>query len=306
MIFFRDKFFNIDRKTVVTFGKFDGIHKGHRKLFAAAREIADREGLLLAAFAFKVAGGCSFGYMEKEQITTFEEREEIFEELGADIIVEYPFDEEVARTEPLAFLEQIIKNRLNAAYVVVGSDWQFGKDRAGNTDMLKAAQKLYNFNAVVLDKELYQGKEISSSWIREEIRNGNMENVNILLDYPYTIKGTVEHGNHIGTSMGFPTVNIVPGENKLLPPRGVYASKVLIDNKMYYGVTNIGVKPTVSSEERLTIETFILNFEGDIYREDLKVQLFHFQRPEMKFSDRGNLANQIKQDVDFTKSYFMI
>lgn len=306
MIFIRDKHFNINQKTVVTFGKFDGIHKGHRKLFVKAREIADKENLLLVAFAFKVVSGCRFGYMENEQITTSDERADIFENLGVDVIVEYPFDEETAQTEPLTFLENVIKNMLNAAYVVVGSDWNFGKDRAGNTDVLKASQKLYNFTAVVMDKELYQGKEVSSTWIREEIRNGNMENVNILLDYPYTVNGTVEHGNHIGTGMGFPTINIVPCPNKLLPPRGVYASKVLIDGETYYGVTNIGVKPTVSEEEQLTIETYIIGFDKDAYKEKLKVQLFHFQRPEMKFNDIATLANQINQDVEFTKSYFMI
>ena len=306
MIFIRDKFFKMDPKTVVTFGKFDGIHKGHRKLFRTAKEIADKENLTLVAFTFKVAQGCSFGYMENEQITTFDEREEIFEELGVDVVVEYPFDMETAQTEPLIFLERIIKNNLNAAYVVVGSDWNFGKNRAGNTDTLKASQKLYNFTAVVLEKELYQGKEISSTWIREEIKNGNMENVNILLDYPYTINGTVEHGNHIGSTMGIPTVNIVPHPDKLLPPKGVYASKVIIDDETYYGVTNIGVKPTVSQNEKLTIETFIIGFDKDVYKEKLKVLLFHFQRPEMKFGNMEKLADQINQDILFTKSYFMI
>lgn len=306
MIFIRDKHFSFDRRTVVTFGKFDGIHKGHRKLLKTAREIADREGLLLVAFAFKVVPGCSFGYMEKEQITTFEEREDIFEGLSVDAVVEYPFDEEVANTEPLAFLEMVIKNMLNAAYVVVGTDWSFGKNREGNIDVLKASQKLYNFNAVILDKEFYQGREISSTWVREEIRSGNMENANILLDYPYTINGTVEHGNHIGSTMGIPTINIIPCKDKLLPPNGVYASKVIVDGELFYGVTNIGNKPTVSDNEQLTIETFIIGFDRDVYNEELKVQLLHYQRPEMKFGNMDMLAIQIKQDIEFTKSYFMI
>lgn len=306
MIFIRDKHFSFDRRTVVTFGKFDGIHKGHRKLLKTAREIADRENMPLVAFAFRVVPGCRFGYMEKEQITTFEEREDIFEQLGVDAIVEYPFDEEVANTEPLIFLENVIKNMLNAAYVVVGTDWNYGRNRAGDTDMLKASQKLFNFNAVVMDKEIYQGREISSTWIREEIRNGNMENTNILLDYPYTINGTVEHGNHIGSTMGIPTINIIPCKDKLLPPNGVYASKVIIDGELFYGVTNIGIKPTVSDNEQLTIETFIIGFDKDVYNEELKVQLLHYQRPEMKFGNMEMLSNQIKQDIEFTKSYFMI
>ena len=306
MIVIDNKAFSLTGRSVVTFGKFDGIHKGHRKLFDKAREIAKAENMFLVAFTFKAAKGLSFSYMDGEKITTSKERYDIFKELGVDIVVEYPFDNDTAAMEPLSFIEEIIKNRLNAAYVVVGSDWSFGKDRAGNISVLKAAQKLYRYEAVVLEKELYNHREISSSWIREEVTDGNMENANILLGYPYTITGNVQHGNHLGTSMGVPTVNIIPEEDKILPPKGVYASKVVIDNTSYYGITNIGVKPTVSEENVITIETFILDFDKDVYKQDIKVQLFHFQRPEMRFGSVEALTNQIAKDIEFTKTYFML
>ena len=306
MIVIDNKAFSLTGRSVVTFGKFDGIHKGHRKLFEKAREIAKAENMFLVAFTFKVEKGQGFTYMEGEKITTDKERYDIFKELGVDIVVEYPFDIDTAAMEPLNFIEEIIKNKLNAAYVVVGSDWSFGKDRAGNTVVLKAAQKLYKYEAVVLEKELYNHREISSSWIREEVAEGNMENANILLGYPYTIAGKVRHGNKLGTKMGIPTVNIIPEDEKILPPRGVYASKVVIDEQTYYGITNIGVKPTVTEENKITIETFILNFDKDVYKEDIKVQLFHFQRPEMKFGSVDALTNQIAKDIDFTKTYFML
>ena len=306
MIVIDNKAFSLTGRTVVTFGKFDGIHKGHRKLFDKAREIAKAENMFLVAFTFKAAKGLSFPYMEGEKITTSKERYDIFKELGVDIVVEYPFDNDTAAMEPLSFIEEIIKKRLNAAYVVVGSDWSFGRDRAGNISVLKAAQKLYRYEAVVLEKELYNHREISSSWIREEVTNGNMENAAILLDYPYTISGNVCHGKKIGSTMGIPTVNIVPEDEKILPPYGVYASKVYIGNELYYGVTNIGVRPSVPEQSGLAIETFILDFDKDVYEENIKVCLCHFQRPEMKFSDMQALAKQIEQDVQFTKSYFMI
>ena len=306
MIVIDNKAFSLTGRTVVTFGKFDGIHKGHRKLFDKASEIAKAENMFLVAFTFKAAKGLSFPYMEGEKITTSKERYDIFKELGVDIVVEYPFDNDTAAMEPLSFIEEIIKKRLNAAYVVVGSDWSFGRDRAGNISVLKAAQKLYRYEAVVLEKELYNHREISSSWIREEVTNGNMENANILLGYPYTITGNVQHGNHLGTSMGVPTVNIIPEEDKILPPKGVYASKVIIDNTLYYGITNIGVKPTVSEENVITIETFILDFDKDVYKADIKVQLFHFQRPEMRFGSVEALTSQIAKDIEFTKTYFML
>ena len=306
MTIINDKEFQMPSRTIVTFGKFDGIHKGHRKLFRTAREIADKENIPLVAFTFKVCEGCRFGYMENSRITTDKERNDIFKELGADIVVEYPFDEETASMEPMDFIRNVIYKMLRASYVVVGCDWTFGKNRAGNTDVLKASQKLFDFTAVVLDKESYQQKEIGSSWIREEILNGNMENVNILLDYPYTITGKVRHGKKIGSTMGIPTVNIEPEENKILPPYGVYASKVIIGDKNYYGVSNIGVRPTVPEQQGIAIETFILDFDEEVYDEYIKVLLYHFQRPEMKFSDMRSLAKQIENDVQFTKSYFML
>ncbi len=306
MIVIDNKDFGLTGRSVVTFGKFDGIHKGHRKLFAKAKELAKAENMFLVAFTFKAKKGQGFTYMEGEKITTNKERLDIFKELGADIVVEYPFDEETANMEPLQFIEKIIKDKLNAAYVVVGTDWSFGKDRAGNTDVLKAAQKLYRYTAVVLDKEMYNHREISSSWIRDEVSEGNMENANILLGYPYTIAGKVEHGRHLGTTMGIPTVNIIPEEDKILPPKGVYASKVIIDDVTYYGITNIGVKPTVTEDNMITIETFIMDFDKNVYHEDIKVQLFHFQRPEMRFQGVEALTNQIAKDIEFTKTYFML
>lgn len=306
MIVIDNKAFSLTGRSVVTFGKFDGIHKGHRKLFDKAKEIAKENNMFLVAFTFKAIKGLGYSYMEGDKITTANERYDIFKELGVDIVVEYPFDRETANMEPLKFIEEIIKNRLNAAYVVVGEDWSFGKDRAGDTIVLKAAQKLYKYEAVVLEKEYYSKKEISSSWIREELSEGNMENANILLGYPYTISGKVRHGNHLGTSLGVPTVNIIPEEDKILPPKGVYASKVIIDSETYYGITNIGTKPTVTDENIVTIETFILDFDKDVYKENIKVQLYHYQRPEMKFKDIDALTNQIAKDIEFTKTYFML
>ena len=125
MTIINDKNFQMQSNTVVTFGKFDGIHKGHRKLFKTAREIADKENLPLVAFTFKVCEGCKFGYMENSRITTDKERNEIFESLGADYVVEFPFDEEVAATEAMDFIRNVISNMLKASYVVVGTDWTF-------------------------------------------------------------------------------------------------------------------------------------------------------------------------------------
>lgn len=306
MICIKNKDFVLDERTVVTLGKFDGIHKGHRKLIQKACEIAGEKGLKTAVFTFKVAPGYNFPYMESEKITTFSEREEILEKLGVDILVEYPFDTEVADTAPVDFLADVLKDRMKAAYVVVGEDWTFGKGGSGNADTLKKAGKTLGFEPVILEKETYDGRKIGSSWVREEIAAGHMETVNILLDYPYSIEGIVVHGNIIGRTIGFPTANIIPDKDKILPPFGVYASRVVTPFGEYYGITNIGVKPTVSDNNAVNVETNLIGYDGDLYGSRIQVELIHFQRPEMKFGSVEMLKNQLVRDIEFSKTYFML
>lgn len=306
MLCVKDGNYSSKQNTIVMLGKFDGVHKGHRKLFQIASEIREKEHLPIVVFSFKVAEGLSYDYMDGRHITTFSEREIMFERLGADVFIEYPFDDSVAGMEPLKFIEDIIHNMLNASYVVVGSDWTFGKEGKGDCDLLKASQKLFNFTAVVAEKERYDGREICSTWIRREMEKGNMENANILLGYPFTIIGKVVHGNEIGRTIGFPTANIIPPEDKLLSPNGVYASRIIIEGKEYFGVTNVGVKPTVEYDGPLTVETFIIDLYEDIYDKTIEVQLIHFQRPEMRFKDRETLKKQLSQDIEFAKSYFIM
>lgn len=306
MLCITDKDFLLNKKTVVTLGKFDGIHRGHKKLIDEARRIADEKGYLLVVFTFKVAPDCKFDYMSGDVINTMPEREFLFEKRGVDILVEYPFDEETANMPPLDFLESVLKNRLNAQSVVVGTDWTFGKMGEGNSDLLKASQKLFDFSAVVIDKETYEGREISSTYIKEELNAGNMETVNILLGYPYTIVGQVVHGKELGRTIQVPTINIELDADKIVPPYGVYSSKIILDGTEYYGVSNIGIKPTVGEDNKLCIETHIFNFNENIYDRTVEIQLFHFERPEMKFNDIDALKNQLNRDIEFTKSYFML
>lgn len=304
MLCIKDRDFRLDGRTVVTLGKFDGVHRGHRKLIDTAKRIAITNNMRLAVFTFRVPDGLSYPYMDSSQITTFGERERIFEELGANVLIEFPFDDRIAGMEPLTFIEKVLKEKLNAAFIVVGCDWRFGKGGEGGCDLLKASQKIYGFEAVVLEKELHDGREIGSSWVRDEIRKGNMETVSILLGRPYAVRGMVVHGSEIGRQMGFPTVNMIPGREKLLPPNGVYASRIILADGGFYGVTNVGVKPTVSDEGAVTVETNIFDFDREIYGQEAVVELVHFQRPEMKFTGRENLAQQLERDIAFAKSFF--
>ena len=199
-----------------------------------------------------------------------------------------------------------MKNKMKAAYIVVGEDWTFGKGGRGNAQTLRSNCDKLGFEPVILKKETYDGRKIGSSWVREEIAAGHMETVNILLDYPYSITGVVVHGNRIGRTIGFPTANILPGDDKILPPFGVYASKTLIDGKKYYGISNIGVKPTISDNNAVNVETNLIGYDGDLYGRSIKVELIHFRRPEMKFESVEALKNQLVRDIEFSKTYFMI
>lgn len=306
MIYIDDRTFKLNDRTVVTLGKFDGVHRGHIKLMNEARKIADEENLKMVVFTFKLMPDAKFDYMDKKQITSSSERRHIIEEAGADVLIEYPFDERTADMQPLEFLEKVVRDMINAEYVVVGNDWTFGHKGKGNTELLLASQKLYSFNAVIMDKELYDGREISSTWVKEEIALGNMENVNLLLGRPFFIEGKVVHGNELGRTMGFPTVNIEPEAVKILPPNGVYAVKIIVEGNEYHGVCNIGVKPTVTDEGKIVAETNIIGFDGDLYGKNVRLMLFHFQRPEMKFGSIEQLSAQLNQDIEFTKSYFIL
>lgn len=303
MICIKNRDFETESATVVTLGKFDGVHKGHQKLIEKAASIAKENNLKLAVFSFKVCEGYDYPYMDREHITTFSEREYILSKMGVDYFIEYPFDDETADTEPIKFVESVIAARMNAAYVVVGEDYTFGRRGEGDVNLLKGLQKLFNYTLEAVPKVSRNGRVIASSWIRDEIRNGNMENVNILLDYPFSIIGEVVHGKEIGRTIGFPTVNIECAKDKLLPPFGVYTTQIVIDDEVYCGVTNIGVKPSVTDENKITIETNIFDFDSDLYGKKIVVRLLHFQRPEMKFPELDNLKIQIEHDIAFARNY---
>lgn len=303
MICIKNKKFELNSASVVTLGKFDGIHKGHRKLIEEAKRIASENGLQLVVFSFCVSEGHSYPYMDSEHITTFEERESIFEQMGVDVFIEYPFDDEVARTEPIKFVENVLAKKIKASYVVVGEDYTFGHKGQGNVELLKGLQKLFNFQAIIVNKVMYNGREIGSTWIRDEIRSGNMQNVNILLTYPYMIQGAVEYGHQRGKEWGFPTLNIYPPKDKLLPPFGVYSAHVIIDGMTFKGVTNVGIRPSLNEADRISVETNLFDFDENVYGKTIEVYLLQFQRPEMKFDSIEMLKNQINRDSEFAKEF---
>lgn len=297
--------FQIGEPTVVTIGKFDGRHKGHQKLLREMLRLKEEKGLKTAVFSFDMAPMGVVSGKAQTVITTNRERRDNMEKMGMDYLVEYPFDRSAAHMLPEEFVARVLLGQMNARAVVAGTDCSFGYQGAGNAELLRALALKYGFEAVIIEKERDDDRDISSTYIREELDRGNIEKANALLGEPYAIHGTVLHGNHIGGSLlGFPTANIVPPPEKHLPPYGVYVSRVLVDGTYHRGVTNIGRKPTIRGESPVGVETFIMGFCEDLYGKDIEVQLLNFERTERKFDSLEALKAQIARDKEYAAQYF--
>jgi riboflavin kinase/FMN adenylyltransferase len=297
MKYFKDTFdFSTTEPTCLTIGKFDGLHMGHKKLLDYVAAKKEKDGLKSAIFTFDTPPKSLVDGAPVKLLTTNEEKHLVFEQVGIDYFVECPFNEEIMNMRAEHFIEMMVR-QMNTKCFVVGTDCHFGHERRGNGRMLRELSGKYGYEVIIVEKKTYEGRDISSTFVREEIEKGNIEKANLLLGYPYFIKSEVVYGNQLGRTIGIPTMNQIPQPDKLLPPNGVYASRVIIDGTSYKGVTNIGVKPTVSGENVLGVETHVIDFTGDLYGRELDVELFSYIRPEKKFSSVDSLKRQIESDI---------
>ena len=255
--------FQVTEPTVISLGKFDGIHRGHELLMEQLAK-KKKDGLKTAIFTFDIPPKKNVEHVEAKVLTTNEEKMHIFEELGIDYLVECPFTKEIMCMEPEDFIRMLVE-KLSVKCIVAGEDFHFGHNRRGDYEMLRKYAGEYGYEAIILKKMKEDARDISSTFVREEIAAGNIEKANHLLGYHYFVKGVVKHGNRIGRTIGIPTVNLLPPEEKLLPPFGVYVTEVLIDGKRYRGVTNVGCKPTIEGKNPVGVETHLLEFREDVY-----------------------------------------
>lgn len=296
--------FQIENPTVVTIGKFDGRHKGHQKLLREMLRLREQYGYRTAVFTFDMAPAGIVTGRIPTVITTNQERRNNMEKTGIDYLVEYPFDQSVAHMTPEDFVAVVLVGQMHAKAIVAGTDCGFGYRRAGNAELLKRLAPKYGYQAIIIEKEQDEHRDISSTYVREELDRGNIEKANELLGEPYAIHGIVVHGRHIGSSvLGFPTANILPPPEKHLPPFGVYVSRVLVDGTYYGGVTNIGRKPTIQGDNPIGVETFIIGLEEDLYGKNIEVQLLNFERPEQKFAALEELQARIELDKQYAAEY---
>lgn len=288
--------FWIPEDSAVTLGKFDGIHRGHQKLIKKVLEQKAR-GLKSVVFTFGQMPGTVFLGSKGRTILTRKERRAHFRVMGLDYMVECPFVVQIIQMEPEKFIEEILVNQLHARYIAVGTDFRFGHNRRGDYRLLQKLSSQYGYHVELVEKECFEDAEISSSRVREELKQGHMKLVRELLGYPYYVSGTVVHGHRIGRTLGIPTTNILPDDEKMLPPNGVYLTKTLFDGEEHFGITNIGVKPTISGEEAKGIETHLFDFDRDLYGKELAVEFYAFERGECRFESLEKLREQLEKDV---------
>lgn len=287
--------FQVQEKTAISIGKFDGLHQGHQLLVERIVK-KKQEGLKALIFTF------DFG--DRPVLLLPEERREMLRKWGVDYLLECPFVESISHMEAEEFVRKILVERLHVRYLAVGTDFRFGCQRRGDYRLLQRLSAECGYEVEVVEKACWQGEEISSSRIRRELEQGRMELVNQLLGYAYSVTGEVLHGRKIGRTLGMPTTNIVPSERKLLPPNGVYATRTVIAGELFEGITNIGYKPTVGAEPRKGVETYLFDLDRNLYGEILTVRFYGYERPERKFDSLEELKKRIGQDVEWGRTYF--
>lgn len=295
--------FKIEEPTVLSLGKFDGLHRGHELLMDYVFR-KKQEGLKAVVFTFDIPPRKSVDHVAAKVLTTNEEKSQLFENIGIDYLIECPFTKDIMCMEPELFIEYMV-SQLNVKCMVVGKDFHFGHNRRGDYHMLRQYASKYGYEVEVVDKMQEDGRDISSTFVREQIVAGNIEKANELLGYRYFVEGTILHGKRMGKAvLGIPTINLIPPDEKLLPPFGVYFSVTEWDGKIHPGITNIGCKPTVEGKNPVGVETHIFDFDEDIYGKEVKVSFIKKIRAEKKFESLEALKQQMSHDVALGKQYF--
>lgn len=295
--------FQLDGSSAVAIGKFDGVHQGHQKLIHKIIE-QKKKGRLATVFTFDTSASAFFAGEEKE-LTVKAEKRAIFESMGVDVLIEFPLNRETAATEPVEFVRRYLVKQMRTVYICAGTDLSFGRRGAGNYELLQQYVDAYGYQVELIDKVKMDGEEVSSTRVRDAVRAGRMEEVTRMLGVPYSVSGIVEHGKRLGRTIGMPTANLIPDKDKLLPPNGVYYSQVMMGGKSYRSISNIGCKPTVSDRKIMGVETYLYDFESDIYGRDITVQFLAFRRPEMKFDGVESLKAQMEKDIEAGRTYYM-
>lgn len=286
----------LGRETAAAIGKFDGVHIGHRRLL---EEILSRkkDGLAACVFTFDPPPAVFFGCPDGKELTTKEEKRLLFQRMSVDVLIEFPLNDRTAATPPEEFAREILAGQMQVRFLAAGTDLSFGAKGAGDAALLRKLGPGLGFAVETIGKVCLEGREVSSTLVRAQVESGDMESAERLLGMPYLVAGQVVPGKQLGRTLGFPTVNILPRDEKLLPPKGVYLSRVRHKDKVYRAISNVGNKPTVTRESVIGVESYLYDFAGDLYGEQIEVYLCAFRRPERRFQSVEALREQLKEDI---------
>ena len=281
--------------TAIALGFFDGVHKGHQSVICTMMNEAIAEKLRPMVFTFEPNGEKPHSKNNIYLLQSEEQKYSIMESLGVEEVVN-PLFTAFKQLTPQQFVKDLLSHTLHAKVLICGENYHFGKMAAGDTELLEQLAGELGIRVVTVPPVLKNDAWISSTRIRNAIAQGEMEEAEEMLGTSYTLEGAVEHGNKIGRTIAFPTINIPLTIGHSVPKYGVYLSKVVINNQSFWGITNVGIKPTVGVYEPAS-ETFIFDFTEDLYGEHVLVELKSFIRPEQVFMDVTKLSKQIESDV---------
>lgn len=280
--------------SVVSFGNFDGVHLGHRKILSQVISLAEAEGLDSVVVTFE-PHPLTF-LLNKEDYIITSEKESLIRD-GLDYLYIINFNKEFSEISAESFIE-ILHTKLRAKYIVTGQNCRFGTNGNGDLSTLKKYEKIFSYKTVVVDYIEDDSVVYSSTLVRKFLKEGNIEKANQILGRKYSIAGTVVASRGLGAKIGYPTINLKIDKRMVKPRFGVYSGEVEIDGQFYNGITNVGVRPTTSSGDEVFLEMHIFNFSNNLVNKKVRVFLYNFIRDEKKFNSIEDLKLQIRLDIE--------
>ncbi len=295
---------DIARPTVLTLGVFDGLHLGHQLIMQTVVERARTAGAVPTVITFEPhPREVLHPESAPPLLQTFDQKIEALGVLGIEQTIVIHFDKQFAQIRAQDFLRDAVVDRLHAKEVYLGCGFAFGHDREGNIDLLRSVSQSLGFFADEAPEVRLRGRRVSSSRIRELLQHGRVNLARRMLGRPYGVEGRVVRGAERGATLGFPTANLHP-QNRVIPRNGVYVTSALIEGQWRRSVTNVGTRPTFESAAATSVETFVMNYSGDLYGDVVRVRFLHRLRDEQKFGSVDELKAQIERDVMRAKNYF--
>lgn len=293
-------------KRVIALGFFDGVHKGHGALLRTVAQVADRLGAKPCAFTFDRSPTAAITGQAVPLLSSVEDRVWLMRRYyGIEEVIVAPFDG-MQKMDWQDFVSEYLQKELGAVHVVAGHDFHFGYMGKGNPQRLQEKCRELGMGCDIIQKVEQDGITISSTYIRTLIAQGEVERADQFLGHPHTLTNRVAHGKKIGTTtLGFPTVNLLIPQGVIIPAFGVYATRVWFDGQCRCAVTNVGVRPTVEDNDgHVTVEGFILDFDGDLYGHEIRMEFYKYLRPEQCFPSMDALAAEIRRNAQQTRDYF--